>query len=153
MPPYLEEAAFPLWLWTDGLTDLELSPSSSISISFCRSSKDAMIPNAIKLIMTPKQGYHIASDETLTYHTLTPLDGCSPGLLKNGIKIKCACFLTWKIKIKLDVWLQQLKLSLYQRILFLCLYFLTSVLDYTYQTQRIPWQMQCLHRHSSCLLL
>lgn len=59
-----------------------------------------MIPNAIKLIMTPKQGYHIASDETLTYHTLTPLDGCSPGLLKNGIKIKCAGFLTWKIKNK-----------------------------------------------------
>lgn len=42
---YLEEVAvaLPLWAFTDDLTDAELSPSSSISLAFCRSSVEATI--------------------------------------------------------------------------------------------------------------
>lgn len=45
MRVYLEEVAvaLPFWALTDDLTDAELSPSSSISLAFCRSSVETMI--------------------------------------------------------------------------------------------------------------
>lgn len=41
---YLEEVAvaLPFWAFTDDLTDAELSPSSSISLAFSRSSVETM---------------------------------------------------------------------------------------------------------------
>lgn len=60
---YLEEAAalLSLWLWTDGLTDKELSPSSS----FCRSSEEASV--------TIKSLIHKMTKQAQTLHALVLL--------------------------------------------------------------------------------
>ena len=46
----------------------------------------------------------------------------------------------WLLQTTLSVYLKEFKKA-------------RLIIDCTYQTQRIPWQMPCLHHHSSCLML